>query len=72
MWNRRSFSKISTPSNRAAAIASSFSISVPLNDTVAIAFLIAFSRPLLRPSMANGAGSVEPGAAARRPPFVPA
>src|SRR6478736_9732137 len=35
--DRRSFSKISTPLNPAAAIASSFSFSVPLSDTVAIA-----------------------------------
>ena len=33
----RSFSKISTPLKRAAAIASSFSLSVPLRQTVAIA-----------------------------------
>jgi hypothetical protein len=32
----RSFSKISTASNFAAAMASSFSPNVPLNDTVAI------------------------------------
>jgi hypothetical protein len=34
--DRRSFSKISTPLNCAAAIASSFSFKVPLRQTVAI------------------------------------
>jgi len=36
----RSFSKISTASNLAAAMASSFSPSVPLNETVAIEVFI--------------------------------
>src|SRR5215469_220296 len=35
--DRRSFSKISTPLKRAAAVASSFSLSVPAKQTVAIA-----------------------------------
>ena len=39
--DRRSFSKISTPLNPAAAMASSFSVSVPLRDTVAIAVFTA-------------------------------
>ena len=43
--DRRSFSKISTPLNFAAAMASSFSGSVPLRQTVAMAVLTGFRFP---------------------------
>jgi hypothetical protein len=51
----RSFSKISTPSNPAAAIAASFSVRVPLTETVAMHLRMP-SSCMSRRSMASAAG----------------